>query len=333
MATHRRRLGAILVMTLWSVTNLAGSVQAQSPSPEPTSGDATSPVGSPDGGWILFQTDLGAGNVIYLMRPDGSEARALVPEVAGDQTHPDWSPAGDRVAFVADGDLWTADASGEGAVLLLDCAEWCDYPAWSPDGASLAFTEYEPGPNAPGASNIRIIDVSSKAVTDVVREQRPHLVDVPRWAPDGRNLVVGVDQMDDDGNETGAAIGIVPVAGGEITYLQGFDTFAYYPDWSWATDTIVFSTEALSYKATRGPGEDTWNLWTIQPDGTALRQVTDVPTGTRLWQPSWTPDGTRIIANREADRVGVLVDPTTGLVEELAYRSSAVTHPRLQPAS
>jgi Tol biopolymer transport system component len=280
------------------------------------------------GALVVFQTDVGAGNVIHVARLDGSEARALVPDVAGEQKHPEWSPTGDRVAFVANDDLWIAEANGEGAERVLDCTESCDYPAWSPDGASLAFTEYEPGPNAPGASSIRIIDVASKAVTDVVREQRPLLVDVARWAPDGQSLVVGVDQMDDDGNETGATIGIVPVSGGDIAYLRDLDTFAYYPDWSWATATIVFSTEALGYKAEPGPGEDTWDLWTIRPDGTDLRQVTDVPRGTRLWQPTWTPDGTRIIANREEDRVGVLVDPATGFVEELG---PVMTHPRLQP--
>lgn len=57
------------------------------------------------------------------------------------------------------------------------------------------------------------------------------------------------DRMDADGNETGAAIGIVPVTGGAISHLRDFDTFAYYSDRSWATDTIVHSTEALTYKA------------------------------------------------------------------------------------
>jgi hypothetical protein len=62
-----------------------------------------------------------------------------------------------------------------------------------------------------------------------------------------------------------------------------------------------------------------------------VRRLTDVPTGTRLWQPSWMPDGVSIIADREADRGGVLVDASSGRVAELAYRDSPVTHPRLQP--
>jgi Tol biopolymer transport system component len=282
-------------------------------------------------GWIVFQTDVGAGDRIYMMRPDGSGLHPLVPTLALEQKHPDWSPDGSRITFVAGDDIWIADSTGENATKARDCSFACDFPAWSPDGTSIAFTEYEDGPAGPSASTIRIIDLAKKAVRDVVRIARPHLVDVPRWAPDGDSLVVGVDQMDDSGNESGAAIGTVPATGGDIAYLREFGSYAYYPDWSWATDTILFSTEALEYKATRTTDENTWNLWTIRPDGMDLRQVTDVSDGIRLWQPSWTPDGTRIIADREEDRVGVQVDPGTGGVQELAYRSSPVTHPRVEP--
>jgi Tol biopolymer transport system component len=311
-------VAAALAIPTWAA---AGSMVA-----DPSGAGASSRAGS----WIVFQTDVGSGNVIYLVRFDGTDAHALAPEVAGDQVHPDWSPDGEQIAFVVDGDLWTSGVDGGDAERLLDCPDGCDYPAWSPDGRLLAYSAYEAGPNAPGASTIRTIDLESKVVTDVVRARRPHLVDVPRWSPDGSHLVVGIDQMDADGNDTGAAIGTVTVGGGDISYLRDFDTFAYYPDWSWATDAVVFSTEALGSNAA-GPGEGTWDLWTISPDGSDVRRVTDVPTGTRLWQPSWTPDGTSIIADREADRGGVLVDPSSGLLEELAYQDSPVTHPRLQP--
>ena len=93
----------------------------------------------------------------------------------------------------------------------------------------------------------------------------------------------------------------------------------------------MFSTEALGYQATPGPGDDTWNLHTVQPDGTGLRQLTDVASGTRIWQPSWTPDGQAVIADLEANRVGVLVDASTGAVTVFASLADAVTHPRLRP--
>ncbi len=75
------------------------------------------------------------------------------------------------------------------------------------------------------------------------------------------------------------------------------------------TDTILYGTDVLGFKTPQEPGDDTWNLFTIKPDGTGLKQITDVPAGSRLWEASWTPDGTRIIADWESNRIGVFVDP------------------------
>ena len=50
---------------------------------------------------------------------------------------PAWSPDGARIAFVTKGDLWTADADGTHAVRIVKIA---DQPAWSPNGRRLAFT-------------------------------------------------------------------------------------------------------------------------------------------------------------------------------------------------
>ena len=280
--------------------------------------------------WIVYQTDIGAGNVIFLMRSDASDAHAISASAAGEQLHPDWSPDGRRIAFVGDGGLWVADGDGSNAQRLKAC-DSCDYPAWSPGGTKIAFSRYETGATGPSASSIEVFDLASSAVTTVVREERPHLVDVPRWSPDGQQLVVGVDQMDESGSETGAAIAVVSASGGTLRNLTTFDSFASYPDWSWVSNTIVYSTEAIGAKKTPGPGDDTWDLHTIKPDGTALRQITHVAQGTQIWQPSWTPDGKRVIADLEQDRRGVFVDPVTGQVDVIASPGAAVTHPRLRP--
>jgi hypothetical protein len=50
---------------------------------------------------------------------------------------PAWSPDGARIAFVTKGDLWTADVDGTHAVRIVETA---DQPAWSPSGRRLAFT-------------------------------------------------------------------------------------------------------------------------------------------------------------------------------------------------
>ena len=123
--------------------------------------------------------------------------------------------------------------------------------------------------------------------------------------------------MDDAGNETGAAIAVVPVEGGELTYLTPFERYASAPDWSWATDEIVYSIELIGLKPTLEPDEETWNLFGIRPDGSAGRQITNLGDGERLHAPRWAPDGQAVIAKQFDHDAGGgrLVDAATGDVE------------------
>ena len=145
----------------------------------------------------------------------------------------------------------------------------CDKPAWSPDGRRIAFSvvENESGVIGPGAVGIDVLDLDTGAVTPVIRLERPLLADVPSWSPDGTKLMIGVDRMDDVANETGAAVAIVPASGGEPTYLTDFSLFGYQPDWSPTGDRIVFSVQVREAMASL-PADDTWDLWTVAPDGT-----------------------------------------------------------------
>jgi Tol biopolymer transport system component len=305
-----------------------------SPSPAATSAGASPSVransGPIEGEWLVFQTDIGAGNAIWLMRPDGQDAHPIAESVMGDQLHPDWSPDGMRIVFIADGDIWTVSADGTGAQQVLECGGMCDYPAWSPNGSSLAFTRYVEGPNAPGASSIEELDLTSKATRVVTSATRPNLVDVARWSPDGKRLVVGIDLMNDAGDDTGSSIGIVDAAGGERRDLLPFDTFAYYPDWNRATGEIVYSIEMAGILGDDGPN---WDLFGIQPDGTGRHKITDVGPDQQVFQPSWTPDGTTIIASRVGDRAGLWIDPGSGKISAVVNLDWPITHPRSRPAS
>jgi Tol biopolymer transport system component len=135
--------------------------------------------------------------------------------------------------------------------------------------------------------------------------------------------------MDGDGNETGSAIAIVPAdASSGPRYLTKFDSFAYVPDWSRSGGLILYSDET---RGARKPAGDTWNLFTIGPDGSSLRQITNATASTRLRHPSWTPDGLGIIAVLDASSEIVLVDPTSGALRTLGGENTA--HPRVQPTS
>jgi len=283
------------------------------------------PVFAQDEPLVMFalRTDLGGG--IFVMHPDGTNRAQLATDVLpGVHKAPDWSPDGQHVVFVAFVDeqvsgLRIAHLDGSPTDVVDACRERvCDDPAWSPDSTRIAFTvnESKKGVEAPSASSIMVLTLATGEVQSVVRLERPILAQAARWSPDGSQLVIQVDQMDDEAFETGAAIAVVQLAGGEPRYLTAFDVYAGSPDWSWTRDEIVYAVDLAGFQRTP-PGDDiAWELFAVKPDGTGLRQITTLGAGARLHAPRWAPSGASIFAKQYDHNAGGgrLVDPVTGAV-------------------
>ena len=104
------------------------------PTPEPVVGDGEE--------WLAYQWIDATGDGIYLARPDGSGQHQILTDLAGSEIHPDWSPDGQRLAFVRitpedQSELWVVNADGTGEELLYSCEDPCNsigYPDWNADG-------------------------------------------------------------------------------------------------------------------------------------------------------------------------------------------------------
>jgi TolB protein len=116
-----------------------GDSPRQRLSPDAAVADSV-PAYSPDGQWIAFgraPADTNAGRQLWLMRPDGGEARALTadPAATHEVTHgpPSWSPDGRYLLFqrydpvTESSSVWRLEV-GTGEMTLL--AEGGYLPAW-----------------------------------------------------------------------------------------------------------------------------------------------------------------------------------------------------------
>lgn len=175
-----------------------------------------------------------------------------------------------RIAYVTKAgqrfNLWVADSDGEGAQSALASPEPIISPAWSPNGAQLAYVSFE----------------SRKPVIyahDVASGKRRLLANfrgsnsAPAWAPDGNQLIATLSR---DG---GSQLYAISAAGGEprrLTQSSSIDTEpAYSPD-----------GRSVYFVSDRGGSPQ---IYRMGADGGSVERVTF--TGGYNISPAISPDG------------------------------------------
>jgi hypothetical protein len=309
------------------------------PSPSPS---ASRPVVGDDEAWISLIAQTGAGYGVHFVRPDGSDLHRWAAGIPGTQEHPDWSPDGRQlVVDTRDGagvrDLWIADADGSDARRVIDCVDPCtgvDEPAWSPDGASIAFQRIVIGDLGTLTSTLEILDLATETTHVVLTMPARQVLLAPRWAPDGRRLVVEVARLPEDSylvDPDGGAIGIVDLDATQpvVELLTEFASFGQLPDWSPDGDWIVWVSSVDG-----DPGHT--ELVRSRPDGTDVETITAVvPDGAAAVNPTYTPDGTQILFTRIAasgDTALMSIAPDgTDLRVSSADVEAFIGWPRLRP--
>ena len=255
-------------------------------------------------GWIAYRSPSRSRSC----DPTAATTTRRSPIGPPDARHPDWSRDGTRIVFQAEDpadhitDLWIAPSDGTNPKLLIDCKGACGGtgdPAWSPDSKRVAFSAFTAGKENVIENQLRIVDVSTRKVTTVVRSPGAQGISAPRWSPDGHRLVVSVTRwvtprLDDD-RIRGNAIAIVDLdaAHPSLRMITRFDSYSDHPDWHPSKDLIVFVAGAVDpYRFMGRPA----NLFTIRPDGTELTRLTSRGTA-HPWiaSPAWSPDGSELL--------------------------------------
>jgi TolB protein len=231
---------------------------------------------SPDGRRILFSSTGRRGGVqVYVKRLHGGVRQ--ITRGADTYAYPTWSPNGRRIAAVRghtarDGlnydSLVVMRADGSRRDVVYEGGQLStSYPAWSPDGRSIAFVHTDIG--GTGADpNIYVVPAGGGAaqlVTDVGSQ------DHPDWSPDGRLIAYtsGLELGPDD-------IRVVrPDRSGDAPVTDDPSISDGWPAWAPSGRRLAISRLG--------------RIWTLAPDGSGLRRLTDERAGVNDWDPSWQP--------------------------------------------
>ncbi|NUM48002.1 MAG: PD40 domain-containing protein [Anaerolineales bacterium] len=158
---------------------------------------------SPDGLHIIYSLTwgLGYGSQTWIADIDGQNAHLVLDEPDHIIAFANWSPTGDKIAYLrwvdtnipfTVGELWVMSAHGQNPTMLSTADAGHGYaPAWSPDGSRIAFVRRENGEDvladqnaARLQSNIFLADITTGTVS-AITSFKGALTEAPVWSPDG----------------------------------------------------------------------------------------------------------------------------------------------------
>ncbi len=179
----------------------------------------TEPAEAPDGSNIAFTSNedtnadpnnptAGPDNNLWIMDANGGNYRLLYESNPGEYGgHPKWAPDSSRIAFISNADVWTTPPDGNNETNVTNDAAAQSFPAWSPDGKLIAYSQSPAAPLADDVtrSEIWTIDVDSRTRVNLTHDAQAHDT-IPDWQPwhvqNGRLAFISnsaVWTMDSDG--------------------------------------------------------------------------------------------------------------------------------------
>ena len=230
--------------------------------------------------WKL-DTSSGQAAVVSITRHGSSSGPTVEHMVLRSQFRDlSLSPDGQKVAFVAHGEVFTASARDGGEAARITRTPSPEYQVtWSPDSRHLVYVSERDGP-----AHVYAYDFGTGAETRLTNTAKSDRQ--PRFSPDGKRIAFERDSRElvvcniDGKQERVVASGALDPYFGEFEQVRPFDSerpLGWSPDGRWIA---YFSTGAKGFR----------NAWVVPSGGGEAKQVSFLGNtfGNTL---SWSPDG------------------------------------------
>lgn len=166
-------------------------------------------------GKIAFDDGGPTSGDIFVVNPDGTSCTNLTQDPNARNIRPDWSPNGQKIAFVSHGHIYVMNADGSDPTPLTAGSD--NAPAWSPNGQQIVFQRSVGGGNTEiytmNADGTDQTPLTTKLANGQVQRNQD-----PDWSPNGRSITF----MRDDANKT-FQVFVMNADGSDQRQLTGLD--------------------------------------------------------------------------------------------------------------
>ena len=208
-------------------------------------------------------------------------------------------------------DLYIMNADGSDAKNLTNSKSYNTYPAWSPDGKTIAFCRYDEGQ----LPSIWTMDADGKNAKQLTKGHDRGAA----WSPDGKKIAF----CRVDGNPE---VFVMDADGSNQVNLTKNDAFDSDATWSPDSKQIAFTSDRS------GEG---FKICVMDANGENVKEI--IKAGNRLGFsfPAWSPDGKKIVyANQVENNLEIFTcDPNGDNVKQLTKLGGRNSYPAWSPDS